>query len=174
MARSSTTKADDLSAKSDVSTGREGGFTYVEMLTSLFIFLLLLGPILLWYEVIRSEGEKRTEQMKILDDLSYIEEYLENEVNGATAIHVLPSSLDLASNEGNIIRYYEKNNKLIRTVRKHGESSFRGTTILSDKVDSFQPVKKQEGVFLRLGMKKNRDTKAMEYHLFFRQRGSYR
>jgi hypothetical protein len=167
MAKYPSTEAELANKKRDISTQIEEGYTYIETLCAMFVLFLIISSLLFWVETVQINAQKWSNQSQVLNDLSFLQEYMGNEIAGGKEVVISGATIDLWARDGRIIRYYVKNGKLIRTIHQPGEENFRGATILSNRIQSIYPKHEQGGISILLHMK-GEDSLMKQHQMFFR------
>lgn len=94
--------------------------------------------MVLWYLEIQTKTRQWTDQSQIFTDISFIQDSLEKEIQFATKVEIQNSTIIASYPDNTQIQFYLKDHKLIRTVRQPDETVFRGTTILSNRVQAMR------------------------------------
>ncbi|GAA5344647.1 hypothetical protein CLV97_105124 [Planifilum fimeticola] len=131
----------------------EQGFTYVELAVALSLVVLLVPVVFSLGHMVEAEMKEGIGRQQLQEEASAFVSDVRDELRRGSHFRLSPEGwllFDLPT--GETIRYKHDRRRVIRSVRKPGETRFSGTTVLLQEVyfAGFYPDK--HGVWLDLGL----------------------
>lgn len=131
----------------------ERGFTYVELAVALSLAVLLIPVVFSLGHMLEAEMKKGMGRQQLQEEASAFLSDARDELRRGFRFRLSPEGwllFDLPT--GEIVRYKHDRRRVIRGVRKPGESRFSGTTVLLQEVYYAGFYPDGDGVWLDLGM----------------------
>jgi hypothetical protein len=154
MARLSETRTTPSSARPSICTlNRQAGFTYVEMVVTTALWMLMLPILFTLAFTLESSLKKQIGREQLQMEANVFVSDIRDEIRRAVRVRSgTEGDLWLDRPDGSIVRYQLKKRRVIRDVRHPGKRSFSGTTVLLHEVYflSFVPV--EDGVKVEVGL----------------------
>lgn len=145
-----------------VSTIRNAkGFTYVELLVTFSLTILLFASTLVLSGQMFEQGERNADQLVLQREASALQFLMLSEMKQGYDFHVSGHDLFFQLDSSQTVKLQYRDAKLERLVNKQGSSGqYSGNIILSRYVDhvSFAPDADAQGVEIRLVFKKGDAT----------------
>ncbi|MEW9033601.1 MAG: hypothetical protein AB2404_12905, partial [Planifilum fimeticola] len=131
----------------------EQGFTYVELAVVLSLVVLLIPVVFSVGHMVEAEMKEGIGRQQLQEEVSAFVSDVRDELRRGSHFRLSPEGwllFDLPT--GETIRYKHDRRRVIRSVRKPGETRFSGTTVLLQEVYYAGFYPDQDGVWLDLGL----------------------
>jgi hypothetical protein len=139
-------KSNDISLSNFVQ--QEQGFTYVEIVISLAILVVILPSLLFVANTYQHELKRLSRQHRLQMEYTHFMMFVQNELKQGSDFRGEGGNLVFRRSSGDTIRYEWKEQQVVRSVQKKGSSVFQGRTILAYHVDSVAFVPSVDGVMI--------------------------
>ncbi|MFS8513963.1 MAG: hypothetical protein LOD87_09615, partial [Planifilum fulgidum] len=113
----------------------ERGFTYVELAVTLSLVVLLIPVVLSLGDAVEAGMKEGMGRIQLQEEASAFVSDVRDELRRGSRFRLSPEGellFDLPT--GETIRYKQDRRRVIRSVRKPGETRFSGTTVLLQEV----------------------------------------
>lgn len=131
----------------------EKGFTYAELAVALSLVVLLIPVVFSLGHMVEAEMKKAMGREQLQEEASAFVSDARDELRRGYHFRLSPEGwLLFELPTGETIRYKHDNRRVIRSVRKPGETRFSGTTVLLQDVYYAGFYPDEEGVWLDLGL----------------------
>ncbi|WP_124727764.1 hypothetical protein [Staphylospora marina] len=146
----------------------EKGYTYVEVIISLSVLVLLIPSLFLATRTFEGEIGKQAGRQRLEAEVLSFVPLLEQDVKRASHFRKEGEALVIGFPDGSSVRYEHRNRRLIRSVKEPTDSSFGGTMIVLDNVYFAAWMPDDRGVEVELGLQNW--TSSMDVTLYLSER----
>lgn len=144
------------------------GFTYVELLVTFSLTMLLFASFFVWSGQIIDQGEQNEDQLILQREASAMHFLLLNEMKQGYNFQVIEGELYFQLDAAQTIRLRALNNQLTRAMRDGSYGSFKGSIVLARNVEQVIFSPNGRGVGMRVIFKKGDAT--LTYHTYWHSR----
>ncbi|SEN06514.1 hypothetical protein [Lihuaxuella thermophila] len=123
----------------------EQGFTYIELVLSFFVLVLLLPALFFAVHTLEKELKKMMGQERLQMEYLAFHAWVQDELRQGSRFRLQGGAMLFDLPTGETVRYEVKKRQVIRSVKAKGETTFKGMTIILRHVYfiAFVPGKKE-------------------------------
>ncbi len=132
----------------DASFSNQLGFTYIELVLSMFLTLVMVPAIFFCFFQFVSEGKKIMENER--NQMNWLSCYMwmHKEIKRAQNFRTDKETLLFELPTGETVRYRWDQGRIVRQIQKRPHQSFQGYTVLLQQVKAFRFIPDQSGVLI--------------------------
>ncbi|RAL25920.1 hypothetical protein DL897_07540 [Thermoflavimicrobium daqui] len=152
---------------------KEQGFTYIELIISLSIGLLLIPAFYFCAQLLEKEVKQMMGQARLSMEYQQFLHDFQDEVKQGTNFRTVQGALLFDLPTGDTVRYELKKRQIIRSIKKEDEVRFQGRTILLSHVYFVLFKPERSGVSLEIGLQNWYADFEMKIFIYGRDREIY-